>query len=70
MSTMASTATGEAGASSTADTTANGQNTFTGFGGTSPTGTSKSSAVALGFGRTYGLATVLAVVYGGFMFLL
>ncbi|KAL2041507.1 hypothetical protein N7G274_005889 [Stereocaulon virgatum] len=70
MSTMASTTTGGAGASSTADTTANGQNTFTGFGGSSPTGTSKSSAVALGFGRTYGLATVLVGVCGGFILLL
>lgn len=72
--TLATTTSGS-GPSSTADSTATGQNTFTGFGG-SPTGTSKSAGaartqdLALGFGRTYGLATVLAGVCGGFMLLL
>ena len=74
ISTMASTTSGS-GPSSTAGSTATGQNTFTGFGG-SPTGTSKSAGaartqhLALGFGRTCGLATVLAGVCGGFMLLL
>ena len=71
MSTMASTTTGSGAA--TAGATATGQNTFTGFGGTSPTGTSaadRTQALALGFGRTYGLAIVLGSVCGGFMLVL
>ena len=48
----------------------------TGFSGTSATSTGKSDAsgraqaMALGVGRTYGLATVLAAVGGGFVFML
>lgn len=63
------------GAASTADSTATGSNTYTGFGG-SPTNPSKTDAapkvqaVALGFGRTYGLAMVLAGLMGGFMLML
>lgn len=71
---MTATTTG-AGSASTADSTATGSNTFTGF-GNSPTDPTKSGArprvqaVALGFGRTWGLTTVLAGVTGGFMFML
>ena len=61
------------GASATADSTAKGG--YTGFGGSSKaTGTSaathQAQALALGFGRMYGLATVLACVCGGFMLML
>jgi len=72
ISTMAATTTG-AGASGTADSTATG-NVYTGFGG-QPTGSSKSGApatqaLAIGFGRAYGLIMVLGGVMGGFMFML
>lgn len=66
---MTATSTGSA---STADSTATGSNTYTGFGG-SPTNPSKTGtapkvqALALGFGRTYGLAMILAGVMGGFV---
>lgn len=69
---MASTTSGS-GPSSTADTTATGQNTFTGGFGGSPTGASRSAAaartqaLALGFGRTYGLAMVLGGICGAFL---
>ncbi len=71
---MAATKTG-AGSASTADSTATGSNTYTGF-GNSPTNPSKTGAgpkvqaLALGFGRTYGLAMVLAGVMGGFVLVL
>jgi len=70
ISSMTATTTGAA-----SDSTATGSNTFTGFGG-SPTNPSKTGAapkvqaLALGFGRTYGLAMVLAGVMGGFMVML
>ncbi|KAK4690272.1 hypothetical protein P7C71_g6477, partial [Lecanoromycetidae sp. Uapishka_2] len=71
---MAATTTG-AGASGTADTTSTGD-IYTGF-GSQPTGSSSSKnaapatqALALGFGRTYGLVMVLGGVMGGFMFML
>jgi len=54
------------------DSTATGSSIYTGFGG-SPTNPSKTGAapvvqaLALGFGRTYGLAMVLAGVMGGFV---
>lgn len=67
-----SSATGSSGAS----TTASGSNTFTGFGGAGATSTGTSDApgraqaMALGVGRTYGLAVVLTVVGAGFIFAL
>ena len=71
ISTMAATSTG--GSSATADSTATGQ--FTGFGDSaSSTGTSdtenQAQALAIGFGRSYGLIMVLAGVCGGFIFML
>lgn len=71
---MTATTTG-AGSASTTDSAATGSNTYTGFGG-SPTNPSKTGAapkvqaLALGFGRTYGLAMVLASVLGGFVVML
>lgn len=69
-STMAATS---SGASATADSTATG--VYTGFGSSSKaTGTSaavhQAQALALGFGRVYGLVVVLACVCGGFMLML
>jgi len=71
---MTATTTGASPASK-AENTATGSNTYTGFGG-SPTNPSKTGAapkvqaLALGFGRTYGLAIVLLGVMGGFTFVL
>lgn len=63
---MAATTTG-AGAAQTGDTTATGS-----IFGSKPTSGAQPSvqALALGFGRTYGLAMVLAAVTGGFVFML
>ena len=63
---MAATTTG-AGATQTPGTTATGS-----IFGSKPTSGAepKVQALALGFGRTYGMAMVLAGVTGGFVFML
>ena len=61
------------GTASGSDTTATGNQAFTGFGG-STTATGGASpqlqVFAIGYGRVYGLITVLASVFAGFMIML
>ncbi|KAL8720497.1 MAG: hypothetical protein Q9225_002650 [Loekoesia sp. 1 TL-2023] len=68
--TMSATKTGGAAATSAADATA----AYTGFGAASTTGSGGDSndarALAIGFGRSYGLALVLVGVSAGFTFML
>ena len=71
-STMSATASSTGG---TAAETSGGSSLYTGF-GSSPTSSSKpgssnnAQALAVGFGRVYGLAIVLTSVFGGFTLLL
>ena len=75
-SSASSSSTGSAtGTATGSDATATGSQAFTGFGGSSTaTGTSDAArqvqTLAVGYGRIYGLATVLTGVFAGFMFLM
>ena len=74
-STITSSTESPTGTATESDATATGTEAFTGFGG-NPTNTDESNAghqvqaFALGYGRLYGTATVLAGVFAGFMFML
>ncbi|MCJ1468961.1 hypothetical protein MMC07_007592 [Pseudocyphellaria aurata] len=75
-SSSTATPTGSSAASGSAASATDDSGVYTGFGGSTSTpssgsgGSNGAQALAIGFGRTYGLAIVLGSVCGGFMILL